>query len=93
MISIPTLSYILLLILDTIVINSQSPNCVSLFLLYDGLSSGHEIPHGVITQIVEWFGKVDKKKGVWKVDVDAVVKHIGLGVLSEYKVNVSIFPM
>jgi sister chromatid cohesion protein DCC1 len=86
----PTLSHILLLILDTIVIHSQSHNCVSLYLLYDSLSDGHEVPHEVTTQIVEWFGEVDRKRGTWKVDVDAVVKYVGLGVLSEHKVSIAI---
>jgi sister chromatid cohesion protein DCC1 len=85
-----TLAHILLLILDTIVIHSLPHGAVRLFILFDSLSAEHEIPQEITKQVVDWFGVVDSAKGTWKVDVEAIVKHIGLSILSGHKVRYSL---
>jgi sister chromatid cohesion protein DCC1 len=44
----------------------------------------HEVPKQVVTQVLSWFGDVHAE--IWSMDVDAVLKEIGLGILREHKV-------
>lgn len=48
------------------------------------LADGHEVSRAVSTQIMSWFGEI--KDGKWKMDVDALVKEVGLGVLRSHRV-------
>jgi sister chromatid cohesion protein DCC1 len=50
------------------------------------LTDEHEIPRQVSTQIMSWFDIVHADR--WSMDVDSVLKEIGLGVLRSYKVLV-----
>ncbi|KAF8165271.1 sister chromatid cohesion protein Dcc1 [Crassisporium funariophilum] len=43
----------------------------------------HEVPRAVSTQIMVWFGEI--KDGKWQMDVKAVVKEIGLGILRDHR--------
>ncbi|THH32287.1 hypothetical protein EUX98_g1901 [Antrodiella citrinella] len=47
------------------------------------LEDDHEIKPKVTTQVMAWFGQVDD--GLWSLNVNAVVKEIGLGILRAYK--------
>lgn len=63
--------------------------------LTDQLQDDHAIPPDVANQICGWFGEVtygdeDNRKvkgGLWKMDVDAVVKEVGLGILVAHRVS------
>lgn len=48
------------------------------------LAEEHEISRQVSSQVILWFGVVENDR--WKMDVDAVVKEIGLGILRNHKV-------
>ena len=52
--------------------------------LVSALADEHEIPRDVSDQVMSWFGHVEE--GTWKMDVDAVVAEIGIGILRHYKV-------
>jgi sister chromatid cohesion protein DCC1 len=52
--------------------------------LTEALRNEHEVLPQVSSQIMSWFG--DVTGGYWKMDVNAVVKEVGLGILRNYKV-------
>ncbi|KAJ7094684.1 sister chromatid cohesion protein Dcc1 [Mycena belliarum] len=47
------------------------------------LADENEISRAVSTQVMEWFGEVSD--GMWTMDVEAVVREIGLGILRQHK--------
>ena len=49
------------------------------------LAEGHEVSRAVSTQIMSWFGEIID--GKWKMDVNAIVREVGLGVLRNHKVT------
>lgn len=49
------------------------------------LAEEHEVPRSVSEQVVSWFG--DVRDGLWAMDVDIVVKEVGLGILRNHKVS------
>jgi sister chromatid cohesion protein DCC1 len=51
------------------------------------LEAEHGVRREVATQVMAWFGDVEGD--VWSVDVDAVVREVGLGVLRTYQVRPS----
>jgi hypothetical protein len=51
------------------------------------LEAEHGVRREVATQVMAWFGGVEGD--VWSVDVDAVVREVGLGVLRTYQVRPS----
>lgn len=53
--------------------------------LVDTLVDEHEVAREVSKQVMLWFG--DVKGGKWAVDVNGVVKEIGLGILRNHKVG------
>ena len=53
--------------------------------LVSTLADEHEISNTVSTQVMSWFGVI--KDGKWAMDVDAVLKEIGLGLLRDHKVK------
>jgi sister chromatid cohesion protein DCC1 len=56
----------------------------------DALAGEHEVPRGVSTQVLGWFGEVMREGvggGRWKMDVQSVVREVGLGILRNYKVR------
>ena len=63
---------------------SLSHDAVPVEKLAEALTDEHEVLPQVSSQIMSWFGELTE--GKWKMDVDAVVKEVGLGILSNYKV-------
>jgi sister chromatid cohesion protein DCC1 len=78
------LSTILELLLNYLISLSLSHEAAPVEELVSALADDHEIPREVSNQIISWFGVV--KKGVWKMDVNALVAEIGLGIIGHYKV-------
>lgn len=54
--------------------------------LTSALSNDHEVPRTVSTQIMSWFGEL--KDGRWKMDIEAVVREVGLGILRNHRASV-----
>ncbi|KAF9222542.1 hypothetical protein BS17DRAFT_708355 [Gyrodon lividus] len=77
------LSTILELLLNYLTSLSLSHEAAPVEELVSSLADDHEIPREVSNQIISWFGVV--KEGTWKMDVDAVVAEIGLGIIRHYK--------
>ena len=50
----------------------------------DILTEEHAISRQVSQQVISWFGEV--KGGRWKMDVNAVIKEVGLSILRDHKV-------
>lgn len=55
--------------------------------LIAALAGDHEVPRMVSTQIMSWFGEL--KDGRWNMDIDAVVREVGLGILRNHRVMLS----
>jgi len=53
--------------------------------LCSALAENHEVSRVVSTQIMSWFGEI--KDGRWKLEVDAIVKEMGLGILRNHRVR------
>jgi sister chromatid cohesion protein DCC1 len=64
---------------------SQSHGAASVEVLTTALENEHEIKREVASQVMAWFG--DITLGTWTMDVDAVLKQVGLGILRAYKVR------
>jgi len=54
--------------------------------LTSAMADQNEIPRAVSTQIMSWMG--DLNDGKWNMDIDALVKEIGLGILRKHRVSV-----
>lgn len=52
--------------------------------LASALADEHEIPRQVSAQVMSWFGEVKNEK--WTMNVDAVMKEVGLSILRYHKV-------
>lgn len=52
--------------------------------LSTALAEGHEVSRAVSTQIMSWFGEI--QDGKWKMDVNAIVREVGLGILRNHRV-------
>lgn len=57
---------------------------ISIPKLVKGLEDEHQIPEEVTRHLIRWFGEVKLNK--WNIDREDVVRHIGLGMLTLYKV-------
>jgi len=53
--------------------------------LCSALADNHEVSRVVSTQIMSWFGEI--RDGKWKMDVDLIVKEMGLGILRNHRVS------
>ena len=42
-------------------------------------------------QVMRWFGEVDAADTSWKMDVEKVVRQVGLGILRRHKVRMSAY--
>ena len=62
----------------------QSHDAASVLDMVCALEDEHEIRREVTTQVMQWFG--DVSGGKWKMDVDGVVRQVGLGILRHHKV-------
>jgi len=48
------------------------------------LEDEHQIPEEVTRYLIRWFGEVKEER--WNVNREDVVRHVGLGMLTSYKV-------
>jgi len=78
------LNTLLELMLNLLVSLSMQHRSAPVETLSAALVDGHEISRGISTQIMSWFGEI--KDGKWKMDVNAVVREVGLGVLRNHRV-------
>jgi hypothetical protein len=54
--------------------------------LVASLQDEHDVRREVCEQVVRWYGTVDEASHTWKVDIESVVRQIGLGVLRTQRV-------
>ena len=82
------LNTILELILNTLVLLSASTDDASVLDIIDTLQADHDISPDVSRQVMSWFGTINSssRSETWNMDVDAVVRQLGLGILSVYRV-------
>ncbi|KAG2078863.1 hypothetical protein BDR04DRAFT_996880 [Suillus decipiens] len=79
------LSTILELLLNYLISLSLSYQAAAVEELVSVLSDEHEIPRAVSNQVISWFG--DVKEGLWKMDADAVIRELGVGILRHHRHN------
>jgi hypothetical protein len=70
---------------------SQSHDSASVLELCRSLEYEHEVRREVTLQVMRWFGEVDGADELWKMDVEMVVRQIGLGILRWHKVGINVF--
>jgi sister chromatid cohesion protein DCC1 len=70
---------------------SQSHDAASVIELSRSLEFDHEVRREVTLQVMRWFGQVDDADERWKMDVEKVVRQVGLGILRQYKVGFELF--
>lgn len=78
------LTSILETILNLLVSQSIVPRAVPVEDVAATLADENEISRPVSTQVMTWFGDIND--GVWTMDVEGVLREIGLGILRQYKV-------
>ena len=83
------LSLLLELILNLLVSLSVSCTSVSVEELSSTLADEHEVARGVSMQVMSWFGNIHE--GKWSMDIDAVLKEMGLSILRQHKVTFTCF--
>ncbi|KAG1775347.1 sister chromatid cohesion protein Dcc1 [Suillus placidus] len=76
---------ILELLLNYLISLSLSHQAAAVEELVSVLSDEHEIPRAVSNQVISWFG--DVKEGLWKMDPDAVIRELGVGILRHHRYN------
>ena len=84
------LNTVLELILNTLVSQSLSPDAAPLVDVADALRADHEVPFDVTKQVMSWFGTFEASTisgETWTMNVDAVVRQLGIGILSEHRVR------
>ncbi|KIK37167.1 hypothetical protein CY34DRAFT_26114 [Suillus luteus UH-Slu-Lm8-n1] len=79
------LSTILELLLNYLISLSLSYQAAVVEELVSVLADEHEIPRAVSNQVISWFG--DVKDGLWKMDADAVIRELGIGILRHHRHN------
>jgi sister chromatid cohesion protein DCC1 len=67
---------------------SQPHDAASVLELSLSLEYEHEIRREVTLQVMRWFGEVDAADMLWKMDIEKVVRQVGLGILRQHKVRV-----
>jgi len=82
------LSHLLELILNLLVSLSMKHNSVPVEDLISALADHHEVRRAVSKQVICWFGETKESK--WAMDVAAVVREIGLGIVRNHKVRKSV---
>ena len=89
----PYLTRLLESLLNTLVCQGLPlpPRAVPAHALVHALEVEHEIPRRVTQQVLPWFGKVetDGEDPRWEMDVNQVVRQIGVGRLMSHKVRAS----
>ncbi|RPD63626.1 hypothetical protein L227DRAFT_591615 [Lentinus tigrinus ALCF2SS1-6] len=79
------LTTILELILTNLVSLSLPHAAAPIATLLSALEDEHDIRRAVSRQVLKWFGRVDEYRGTWEMDVDAVIREVGLGLLRAYR--------
>ncbi|KAG0706126.1 sister chromatid cohesion protein Dcc1 [Suillus ampliporus] len=79
------LSTTLELLLNYLISLSLSYQAAAVEELVSVLADAHEIPRAVSNQVISWFG--DVKEGLWKMDADAVIRELGIGILRHHRHN------
>ncbi|KAN0111869.1 hypothetical protein V8E52_008075 [Russula decolorans] len=80
----PGLHKILELLLVYLVSLSQPHNAASVLELSRSLEFEHEVRREFTLQVMHWFGHVDDADERWEMDVEKVVRQVGLGILRQY---------
>jgi len=83
-ISLPYLNNILQFILNILVARLLKHESAPVELLTRDLDVEHEISPSVARQVLEWFGEITGG-GRWKMNVDEVIREVGLGILRQHK--------
>lgn len=78
------LNTILELLLNYLISLSLSHEAAPVDDLVSALADEHDMPREVSNQVMSWFGQVED--GMWKMDANALVAEIGLGIIRHYKV-------
>ncbi|KAG5648993.1 hypothetical protein DXG03_000342 [Asterophora parasitica] len=79
------LNRLLELVLNGLVALSLSYESASVERLSSSLADDHDVPRAISTQVISWFGSI--KDGKWKMDVNPLIKEVGLGVLRQHRVS------
>ena len=79
------LTTILELLLNCLVSLSLPHQAAPVEDLAAALEHDHEVRRDVTRQVMAWFGEVNA--GLWTMDVDAMVREVGVGILRAYKVS------
>jgi sister chromatid cohesion protein DCC1 len=66
---------------------SQPLEAASVRVLSQSLEREHEVKREVTLQVMRWFGGVDAENESWNVDIEKVVRQVGLGILRQHKVG------
>ncbi|KXN89658.1 putative sister chromatid cohesion protein DCC1 [Leucoagaricus sp. SymC.cos] len=53
--------------------------------LVSSLAEEHEVPRTISIQLLAWFGEVDESERKWKMDVEAVLREVGMGLLRHHR--------
>ncbi|KAF5321094.1 hypothetical protein D9619_000774 [Psilocybe cf. subviscida] len=77
------LTRLLELIINLLVSLSMKHDAVQVEPLTTALADEHDVSRAVSTQVMQWFGEL--KDGRWKMDVPAVVREVGLGILRNHR--------
>jgi sister chromatid cohesion protein DCC1 len=67
---------------------AQPHDAASVLELSRSLEFEHEVRRDVTLQVMRWFGDVDDADERWKMDIEKVVRQIGLGILHQHKVRI-----
>lgn len=81
------LQNVLEIILNLLVSLALPHDDVPLDDLISTLAEDHEVSRGVSTQLMSWFGDVTESGSKWKMDVGAVLKEVGIGLLRRHRVR------
>jgi sister chromatid cohesion protein DCC1 len=60
-------------------------NAASVLELSRSLEFEHEVRRSVTSQVMGRFGQVDDADERWKMEVEKVVRQLGVGILRQYK--------
>ena len=80
------LTTILELLLTNLVSRSLSYTAAPVEDLVLCLDEGHDINRKVTREVMSWFGHINED-GNWSMDVEGVIREVGLGILRSYRVR------
>lgn len=86
----PSYLHTVLELLLTCIVSTQQKHDSALITELAKALAEHEIQTRVTEQVMGWFGEMNSEEGRWKMDVDSVVREVGLGTLRHYKVSTAV---